>query len=156
MKLTARNLVLQDADLVFRWRNTPEVRNVSIDTSVVSPIEHYNWIKNWLKAENRGYFWIYSDSIKDVGYVRFDSLDDPAFFEISILIDEKMRGRGLGKLILQDSVNQFALKGKGDFLRAVVHASNTASVKLFLFSGFKQVNNSTQWVEFSLNLQEFR
>jgi len=156
MKLTARNLVLQDADLVFRWRNTPEVRKVSIDTSIVSPIEHYNWIKNWLKAENRGYFWIYSDSIKDVGYVRFDSLDDPAFFEISILIDKKMRGRGLGKLILEDSINRFAQKSEGEFLRAVVHASNTASIKLFSSSGFNQVNDSTQWLEFTLSLQESR
>ena len=156
MRLTVRNLVLEDADLVLRWRNTPEVRKVSRDASPISAIEHYNWIREWLRPENRGCFWIYSDSIKDIGYVRFDSLDDPAFFEISILLDIEMRGRGLGKLILEDSINQFALKSEGGFLRAVVHASNTASIKLFSTFGFNQVNDSTQWLEFTLNLQEYR
>ena len=156
MNLTVRNLAFEDADLILGWRNSLEVRKVSRNSSQITAREHYSWVKSWLEPENRGYFWIYSESNNDIGYVRFDALDDPILFEISILIDGRMRGRGLGKMILEDSINRFAIKNEGKLLRAVVHASNLPSLRLFSLSGFDEVRCSDQWFEFVLNLQEFR
>ena len=156
MKLTARDLAFEDAELILLWRNSPEVRMISRETSLIPATEHYDWVRNWLNDENRGFFWIYSEAGNDVGYVRFDATAVPKLFEISILIAENMRGRGLGKMMLEDSIKKFTSQCEGKFLRAVVRSSNTVSMRLFASVGFHQDKAFEDWIEFSLTLKEFR
>lgn len=150
MELSARPLSLEDANLILRWRNSPEVRSMSKNQSKITEIEHRAWMKSWLSEENRGFFWIYSGAEEDLGYVRFDLLIEPKEFEVSIVIANSMRGQGIGKMMLADSLIRLASQSDVSSIRAVVHSSNTASMKLFASTGFRKVESSQDWVEFKL------
>jgi len=148
MNLFARTVSLKDADLILDWRNSIDARMASRDSSPIPITEHYKWLKRWLDEGNRGYFWIYSEGKKDIGYVRFDASGRNSLFEISIYIVESGRGKGAGKMMLEDALTRISVLEKVASVRASVLKSNLASMKLFSSLGFKQTNSAELWEEF--------
>jgi RimJ/RimL family protein N-acetyltransferase len=152
MKIIARTVSLDDADLILEWRNSIDARIMSRNTSLISVVEHRNWLNKWLGEENRGYFWIYSEGSKNIGYVRFDSSEKINLFEISIFIEEGNRGQGAAKMLLEDSLARLSDLEKIVTVKATVLKSNLASMRLFYSSGFKLVKTDGPWDELILNL----
>lgn len=151
MKLIARTVSLGDADLILEWRNSIDARMMSKNSEPISMIEHYDWLNRWLREENRGYFWIYSQGGKSIGYVRLDSTERKQQFEISIFIEASSRGQGMGKMLLEDSIARLSAQENNVFVRASVLNSNLASMKLFNSFGFICTESVGLWNYFILD-----
>jgi RimJ/RimL family protein N-acetyltransferase len=151
MKLIARTVSLDDADLILEWRNSIDARMMSRNSDPISVIEHYDWLNKWLGGENRGYFWIYSQGGKNIGYVRLDSTESKQQFEISIFIEANSRGQGMGKMLLEDSIARLFAIEKNVFVKATVLNSNLASMKLFHSFGFRFAESVGLWNYFILD-----
>ena len=84
--------------------------------------EHHAYMK-----EHQDKYYICLDSSRPVGYVGFN-----ASGYLSIAVVDGCRGKGLGKYML----NYISTELKKKDLKAIVHLSNNASVRLFESCGF--------------------
>ncbi len=141
------NLKFRDAKeedlgkIVEIYNSTIPSRMVTADTEPVSVESRQKWFEghNSLKRP----LWIVENEYGEmIGWVSFQSFYEgrPAYdstVEISIYLDEKFRGKGLGKEILKyslDKAEQFDIK---TFL-AFVFLHNEPSLKLFKQLGFEE------------------
>ncbi|MEA5141283.1 GNAT family N-acetyltransferase [Arcicella rigui] len=144
------------ADLIFRIANQSDLavivaiynstvasRMVTADTEVVSVESRQKWFDEH-NATNRP-LWVIEDTAKNIiGWVSFQSFyGRPAYdatVEISIYLDPTQRGKGLGKQILQYSLDEAPNFGVKTIL-GFIFSHNEPSLKLFKYFGFEEWAN---------------
>jgi RimJ/RimL family protein N-acetyltransferase len=125
-----RDAVLSDGRDLFRWRNDPETRVWSRDTSDVSWDEHLTWLKSALRNPNRQLL-IAEDARGAVGTIRLDLLD--GVWEMSWTVAPEHRGKGVGAAIVRLAVSRMT----EERVFAEIKASNFASRRIAEKSGFR-------------------
>jgi len=138
--LSYRNATPDDLTrIVAIYNSTVPTRMVTADTEPVSVESRLAWF-NEHNPVNRP-LWVIEDNHQQVlGWVSFQSFyGRPAYAataEISIYLDASQRGKGIGKEVLQYSIDrakQFAVKT----LLGFIFAHNEPSLKLFRQMGFE-------------------
>ena len=94
------------------------------------------WFSKKLDSQNTVLYIFELDEIP-VGQVRFDICNGEA--EIDYSIAPVHRGKGLGKKVLELAIKKIK-ETKSHSLKAVVKASNSASLKVFQHLGFQEVS----------------
>ena len=129
---------IHHSQIIWEWRNDPSTISMSITNKAISWAEHEKWyksnlnekgIKTYIAKENNTY----------LGVVRFEQLKlDENIYEISINLAPKERGKGLGKIILKNSIDCF-LKDQLNYkvIKANIKSENIQSIKTFLKCGFE-------------------
>ena len=113
---------------------------VTADTEPVSVESRIKWFSE--HASDSRPLWVVEDQNKTIiGWISFQNFyGRPAYnstAEISIYLDSSQRGKGIGKLVLQhsmDAAKQFGIKTLLGFL----FAHNEPSLKLFKHFGFEE------------------
>lgn len=127
-------------EIVNIYNSTIHSRMVTADTIPVSVESRLVWFDQH-NPTNRPLWVIEDDSAKIIGWVSFQSFyGRPAYdatVEISIYIDESQRGKGLGKEILQYSLERAQDFGATTVL-GFIFAHNEPSIKLFKYLGFEE------------------
>lgn len=126
-----RKATKQDSDILFEWRNDPETKANSSNTGLIKRDEHEAWLDKTLQNPNRILF-IVEENREAVGTMRADKLSEEDSYELSWTVAPEARGRGLGKKMLMQGVENF----KGSNLKAVIKKENIASIKMAEFAGF--------------------
>ncbi|GCA52255.1 hypothetical protein KGO5_04720 [Sinorhizobium sp. KGO-5] len=116
-KLTFRRATIEDAKMLFDWRNDPETRAMSRDTSVLLMDNHLAWLTRRLALSEPGLYIAEIDKIP-VGTVRLDQ------DEISYAVSPSHRRKGIAEKMLNRAFELFGPK------IAEVKRENTASVKV--------------------------
>lgn len=138
--MTFRDATLEDLPKIVEiYNSTVASRLVTADIEPVSIDSKINWFHQH-NSEFRP-LWIVLDSDKNmVGWVSFqDFYGRPAYqktAEISIYIDEKYRGKGLGRLILEYAIEKSHELGIENLL-AFIFSHNLPSLNLFEKFGFE-------------------
>ncbi|MFC4687134.1 GNAT family N-acetyltransferase [Epilithonimonas pallida] len=138
--MTFRDATLEDLPKIVEiYNSTVASRLVTADLEPVSIDSKINWFHQH-NSEFRP-LWIVLDSDKNmVGWVSFqDFYGRPAYqktAEISIYIDEKYRGKGLGRLILEYAIEKSQDLGIENLL-AFIFSHNLPSLNLFEKFGFE-------------------
>jgi L-amino acid N-acyltransferase YncA len=115
-------------------------RMVTADTEPVSVKSRVNWFND--QSSNKRPLWVIEDGANNIiGWVSFQSFyGRPAYdatAEISIYIDESVRGKGVGKKVLEHAINSCsALKVKT--ILGYIFSHNEPSIKLFKNFGFQE------------------
>jgi RimJ/RimL family protein N-acetyltransferase len=122
---------IDDAQLLFDWANDKIVRFNSLVTGTILWEDHLKWFNNKLHSQSKIYL-LFRDNIP-VGQIRFDFINE--FWIIDYSIDEKHRGKGFGKKILELAIRKFNV---GDILKAIVKNENVSSLKIFQKLGFER------------------
>jgi len=120
--------------LYFNWANDPVVRKNAFNSNTISWRGHQEWYRHRLHDKNCYMYVIENDGI-EIGQVRFDIVNSNA--EISYSVDDKFRGKGIGKELLILAINE--LKNEcSDIseINAKVKKQNIASNKIFMKLGF--------------------
>lgn len=124
--------------IVEIYNSTVPTRMVTADTETVSVDSRIKWFEEH-DSKTRP-LWVIESGDEIIGWVSFQSFyGRPAYdatVEISIYLHEKVRGKGLGKKILQhaiDSARQFGAKT----LLGFIFSHNEPSLKLFRQFGFE-------------------
>lgn len=129
MKVTFRKAEEKDCTLLFQWRDEATIAN-SAQPRTFTMEEHEAWFKNKLQSKTNLILIGEFGENKPFGVIRFDQMIDGA--EVSINIDPNLRGKGLGRKLLQA-----AIKDEKCTLFATIRAKNVASLIIFLASGFQ-------------------
>jgi len=98
--------------------------------------EHKAWLETNLKEKKIDIFLAFKkNSLKPLGYVRFDKLSEKKkIYEVSIAIMKGSYGKGLGTIMLGLSIKRFKLANK---MVAIVKKNNPRSWKVFVKNFFK-------------------
>ncbi len=135
-KTFLREAAIDDAKLIFDWRNDPLVREVSFSSDEITWESHLNWFKRTLENPLRKIFiGLYQKNSEPFGQVRFDSKDNEA--EISIVIAPDHRGKGLGLFLINEGVLKISgLNTNLQKIIAYIKPTNIASKNVFKKAGF--------------------
>lgn len=120
-----------DADELLRWRNDPGTRQASRNRFPVDPTDHVSWLAAVLADPHRLLLIGLLASGEAIGTVRFDALDTPGDFEVSITVAPEARGRGLSLPLLVAAEGAAPALGLTTRLWANVDPGNERSVRLF-------------------------
>lgn len=127
-----RNATLADAENLFKWKNSYDMRRFSIvTTKIIKWNDHKKWLENNIKYIQIILFdrdtTCYEPCYEPIGDVRIKNK------EIAIKIDKRFRGSGIGHAVIE--------KVKTDGLIAKIVDGNVASFRLFLKCGFKPIKH---------------
>ena len=115
---------------------------VTADTEFVSVESKLKWFE--AHSSNKRPLWVVEDNTTIIGWVSFqDFYGRPAYSataEISIYLDEKYRGKGLGTKILSHSIDVAQKLGINTLL-GFIFAHNFQSIQLFKNMGFEEWAN---------------
>jgi spore coat polysaccharide biosynthesis predicted glycosyltransferase SpsG len=137
--LTVRPAGMDDARLLWRWRNDSTTRAGSRSSAEVTWDEHVGWLTASLARADRVLL-VVEHALAPVGTVRWD-LEGKGEWEVSITLAPERRGQSMARPLLR--TGEVALSeaessggtGVTAYL-AVVHVDNNASVRLFESSGY--------------------
>ena len=107
--LDLRRADSDDRHRVWAWRNAPDVRAVSFDEKPIAWPNHVKWYDRTLGDRSRAIFIVTfgGEGYEPVGVLRLD-VQGPLGY-VSIILDEKVRGRGLATpvlLLLDDEITR--------------------------------------------------
>jgi UDP-2,4-diacetamido-2,4,6-trideoxy-beta-L-altropyranose hydrolase len=125
-----------DGDWLFRLQQEPQTRRYARNPSVPMAQEHRDWFSKVLQNADVFLLVIEVDG-KGAGSVRLDPTHHAMAdsFEISIAVDPKLHGRGVGTAALSLARRLQA----GTILEAEILSENLASQRLFSAAGFHKV-----------------
>lgn len=139
--MTFRDATHKDLPKIVEiYNSTVPSRMVTADTIAVSVESKRKWFDE--HSPSRRPIWVVENgSTEMVGWVSIQSFSErPAYdptAEISIYLDERHRGKGLGKEILNESIERCRAIGIKSLLGKIFE-HNEPSIKLFKRAGFEQ------------------
>ena len=126
MNVFLRDVLSKDSETLLRWRNDPETRRNSINTTEISPEEHAEWFAKMLGGQSRRNLIADVDGIS-IGVVRLDWSEHRESCDLSFMVAPEHRGKGYGFAIVEHAV-----RGMQDVrVCAEVKMSNVASRRIF-------------------------
>jgi RimJ/RimL family protein N-acetyltransferase len=128
-----------DAELLWTWRNDPETRAASFESSPVSFDDHLRWLEQVLSRTDRRLYvaMLAGDA---VGTARLDVDGDEAL--VSLTVAPSHRGRGLGVEMLGALAEEAFAVLRLRRLVARVRLSNARSRVVFERAGFVLVEEA--------------
>jgi phosphinothricin acetyltransferase len=139
--MTFRNATHDDLPgIVAIYNSTVPGRMVTADTTPVSVESKRKWFDE--HSPSRRPIWVVENGSSEmVGWVSLQSFSErPAYdptAEISIYLDEKYRGAGLGRKVLDESIERCRAIGIKSLLGKIFE-HNEPSIRLFRKAGFEQ------------------
>lgn len=125
--LLLRPATLEDAELLFAWRNDPQTRAASHNQDEIPFQAHLDWLKTSLCNPHRKIYIVEEDG-KPVGTVRADWKQDA--FLLSWTVAPAVRGKGIGKRMVSLLIQTLNAP-----VCAEIKVGNTASEKIALYTG---------------------
>lgn len=133
--LTVRSATIDDAQMIYRWRNHPSVRRVSRDSIPIDFDLHLRWLKSALQSESR-HVMIAEINGRGVGVIRYDVFSDDTL-EVSLYCDPRLTGVGIGSAMLNAGEREMAGRLSADVtVTAFVLPGNESSERMFERAGF--------------------
>lgn len=139
MKIKVRPANLNDAQRIWEIRNEPAALAVAASQDIIPLAQHVAWFNNKYLAGKGSICFVAEVDQNVVGYSRFDLHKD--HYVNSIAIASSMHGKGIGTLLLKQSIEQ--LKSPIP-IHAEVRKFNIASIKMFERVGFKKISEDEQ------------
>lgn len=139
MQFSFRAAQTEDAKQLWHWRNDPEVRSVSFNQEAIELESHRKWLGKRINDPNTKILICESEDRKPLGQVRFDISDNGKEATISIIVDQAMRGRGLGKTMIDQTCSLLFQTSSVESVLAQIKTGNTASERAFRAAGFSPI-----------------
>ena len=133
--LRMRKATLADAMPMWQWRNARATRQASRQADEIPFDAHLAWMNGTLGNPKRHLFVATAGSIQ-VGVVRFDRLDGPEDYEVSLYLDPALHGLGLGQAMLSSGESAISSLFGDVTIHAEVLPDNPASQRLFVAAGY--------------------
>ena len=147
-RLNSPDIVLKQASIddlmtTYHWQSNAIIRQYSRQPKPVTLAEHTAWFKASLLLESRTLFILYINNLP-AGVLRLDKLektfkdnDYHAAFEVSILIEPTLQGKGIALKALLAIPSEYSVQG----IYAFVNKKNKASQALFSRANFIRVSD---------------
>ncbi|MGG5173687.1 GNAT family N-acetyltransferase [Pseudarthrobacter sp. J1763] len=133
-ELSIRPATVEDAGILFDWRNEASVRAVSRQRGELHWGDHVAWVTRAV-ANPEVCLLIAQFEGARIGTVRFHVVE-PNVWEASITLAPEMRGRGMASAVLAAAEVHFFVDHPEAILQAAMLESNVQSFKLFQGAGY--------------------
>ncbi|WP_051226922.1 GNAT family N-acetyltransferase [Butyrivibrio sp. MC2013] len=138
-----RPAVMEDARLLYDWRNDEDTRRFSFNKEPIRYEDHLKWLEKKL-GQDDCLILIFSDNEGDAGQVRYDICDGIALMSYSI--DKDRRGRGYAGIMLEMAATLLRRKYGDVTVKAEVLPGNAASVRVFQKLGYLMEREDDHYV----------
>ena len=138
-RLQYREICLEDAPLIVKWRSDPEVYKFFTAPHKVTLEEHINWYKNnYLANSNRLDFMALDSNGIEVGVfgIRRENEDDNEV-EVSYLLAPEYYKRGFATEGVKWCIDYCIEHWNSKTVKAEIHNENDSSIRLVNRLGFK-------------------
>lgn len=122
-----RKVSMNDAELLFQWRNDPTTRDASFNYSTITMEQHLIWLQKFI-VRTDDIMEIAEINGKPIGVVRADNEMD--FYCLSWTVSPVFRGKGFGKEMVKNFVKKLNKP-----LKAAAKKENIASIKIMKHIG---------------------
>lgn len=141
--INLRMVQIEDAELIFKWRNDDWIISKGSQNRRVTWEEHSAWFSNLLQNPSSAMFIImFGDDA--IGQVRFISVNGIA--EVSVYLLQAYTGRGYGAQILQKACQAAFENLDINCIVAYILVGNTQSKKVFEKANFNLLTFSRKAV----------
>lgn len=137
MGIKVRPAQLSDAEGIWEIRNEPASLAVAANPEIIPLDKHIAWFTDKYFSGKENVCFVAEVDGNVVGYSRFDLGQNKNQYINSIAIASSMHGKGIGTLLLKQSIEQ--LKSQIP-IHAEVRKFNIASIKMFERVGFKKIS----------------
>lgn len=148
MNLQIRACRAEDIHLLFNWANDPETRENAFTQELIKWEDHVKWFNSRISSD-RCRIYILEFNNVPAGQIRFDKNEQEELV-ISYSVDEKLRGKGLGRKIVELGLKE--ITGWGNNIKALVKKNNPASIRVFETLGFLKTENK-DFIEFKIQMR---
>jgi perosamine synthetase len=124
-----------DRELLFEWRNRPEIVAKGRLPRTVTRAEHEAWLRETLSGSDRK-IWILFVKDEPAGQIRFDRQGETA--EVSIYLLDGFTGRGFGPEALCLAIDEIFAEWDVHGVTATIRKDNDRSIAAFCRSGFSE------------------
>jgi RimJ/RimL family protein N-acetyltransferase len=136
-KIRMRIVTRHDSHQLLSWRNQIKVGKFSKDNKEISSEEHTLWFTTRLKEMDQlGPIFVFEIEELAIGMTRLDRKSEREV-EISILVSPTNQGKGVGKKMLDITIDYAFEVLKIPVVVAQIHLKNHTSLALFRRSGFQ-------------------
>lgn len=136
-----------DAQRIWEIRNEPASLAVAASQETIPLAQHIAWFNSQYFTNKGSICFVAEVAQSVVGYCRFDLDLNKNHYINSIAVASSMHGKGIGTLLLKESIVQFKSSIP---IHAEVRKFNTASIKMFERVGFKKVSEDNQNIYYQL------
>ncbi|MCP5370556.1 MAG: GNAT family N-acetyltransferase [Hyphomicrobiales bacterium] len=133
--VTLRPMAADDCEMVFTWRNRPEIVRLSSSGRPVDWEDHLSWFRR-RAADGTQPMFVIEAAGWPAGQLRFDAEADRAY-RVTIYLVAESTGRGIGVAALRAGCGRLLAEGRADTFTACVQAGNLPSRKAFARAGFR-------------------
>ena len=147
-----RPVTLEDAELLFQWRNQPHIRAASLGTAPLDLDTHLAWVEQASMQQN-GVWWVYSEGGRALGHVNARPRAS-AVWRWGFYIGAQYAPKGAGRRMLARAIGALFARPDCDTLEAEVRADNALSVSLHRKLGFQQTHQSDDGAVLVFSLRE--
>lgn len=134
--ITLRPATMNDADMVFRWRNDPFIIAHGSSHREVEWEEHRKWFAETISGQNRLMF-IVLENGTPIGQIRFER-ENQQNCVISVYLLQEFTGRGFGIQAIRMGCAALFEAWDVDRVVACVRLDNQAGRAAFLKAGFDE------------------
>ena len=143
--VTLRPATIDDAPLVFEWRNDPDIHAISGTTTELKMHDHLKWFAARLQESHaESIYMVEGSHAGTIGTARILQ-DGTSHARISLTIASEYRGRGIGRKVIR------LLKKKIDEMSRIavarVHTENLTSLRAFMSVGFHIIALEGKFIE---------
>lgn len=140
-EVSLRPVSSEDKEMLFEWRNKPELYSLGSSGKPITLEEHNFWFDEKVLKGGKTILFIINLDSKPVGQVRFD-IDTAGIFKVSIYIAEKdYIHKGIGTAALKQGIELMIREGKVRKFIACVKTENEQSKSFFLKNGFYELTS---------------
>lgn len=134
--ITLRPATLQDAELVFRWRNDPFIVAQGSLSREVPWAEHEKWFADTIQRENRRMFIVLHNG-QPAGQIRFERLHHSDCV-LSVYLAREFTGKGWGLQAIDLGCRTIFQHWPVSRVVACVRADNRSGYSAFRKAGFAE------------------
>jgi RimJ/RimL family protein N-acetyltransferase len=133
-RIKLRPAVLEDAEMVFNWRNDAFIVSLSFSQHTVRWDEHIKWFGETISGNTRKMF-IIQNGDQPIGQVRYDRLDEVNCI-ISVYLLQEFTGKGYGVKAIRYGCSEIIELWGFQNTIACVRSDNLRARSAFVKAGF--------------------
>ena len=139
LSIALRPATESDCELLWQWRNDPEVRSVALDRQPIAWSDHASWFEKSQSDSSCQILIAENTAGQPIGQIVFRSDARHDQVGLNVILGQANRGRGTGLLLIKTALNHiFSTTAVTDVV-AQMRSGNTASEKSFRAAGFKTI-----------------
>ena len=139
LSISLRPAIDSDCELIWQWRNDPEVRSVALDQQPIAWSDHTGWFDESQADDKRQIFIAKNTAGHSIGHIEFQFDEGGNQVRLSLIVDQKHRGRGTGVSLIKIALERIFATTEINKVVAQMRSGNTASEKSFRTAGFRTI-----------------